>query len=75
MAAVAFYLAVLYIRHESATGLGISPFHRSYDRMKSNVGKFTIMGDVLDLDRLGQVVTQHRVALPVAAAALGDIGR
>lgn len=75
VAAVAYYLGVLYVRHESSTGLGISPFHRRYDRIKSNAGKITIMGDVIDLDRLGHVVTQYRIALPVPAATLEDVSR
>lgn len=65
LAAVISYAAILYVRSASTRGMGISPFRSQYDRVVSGVGTFTIMGDRIDMDRIGTVSTFYRTALPL----------
>lgn len=57
--------AVMYVRTASSKGMGISPFRSRYDKVISGVGTFTILGDPIDMDRIGVVSTFYRVALPL----------
>lgn len=67
------WAAVLYVRTASAKGMGISPFRSRYDKVVSGVGTFTIMGDPIDMDRIGVVTTFYRVALPLPEPTIDGV--